>query len=109
MRLILALLLLLQLDPILGAALCFERDQADSAECPMPDRAPAADRALLPTGAEFHGGCTVAELCAQPAPVVVQMDPVFQLVPVIDRTVIRLESTPLPSGAHATLFHPPRV
>jgi hypothetical protein len=109
MRLILALLLLLQLDPILGAVLCFERDQAASAECAMTDRKPAGDRALVPAGADVHGGCTVAQLCAQPAPVVVHMDPVFQIVPVIDRTVVRLESLPLPSGAHATLFHPPRV
>jgi len=109
MRLILALLLLLQLDPILGAALCFEREQAASAECAMPDRAPAADRALVPAGADVHGGCTVAQLCAQPAPAVVHMDPVFQIVPAIDRTVLRLEPIPLPSGAPATLFHPPRV
>jgi hypothetical protein len=109
MRLILTLLLLLQLDPVLGAALCFEREQAASAECPMPDEAPAAERAFAPAGADAHGGCAVAQLCAQPAPVVVQTDPVFQIVPIVDRTVIGLESTTLPRGAHTTLFHPPRV
>ena len=108
MRLILSLLLLLQLDPILGAALCFEREQA-SAECPMPDEAPAAERSFAPAGADAHEGCAVAQLCAQPAPVVVQADPAFQIVSIVDRTVIGLESTTLPSGAHTKLFHPPRV
>jgi hypothetical protein len=34
---------------------------------------------------------------------------VFQIVPIVDRTVIGLESTTLPRGAHTALFHPPRV
>ena len=109
MRLVLAFLLLLQLDPIVGAALCFQREHAASAECAMPGRASPAERTLAPVGAQVDGGCTVGQLCAQPAPVIAQIDTVFQFVPLVHSAQGRLETLIPPRGALAPPFHPPRV
>jgi hypothetical protein len=109
MRLILALLLLLQLDPVIGAALCLERQHAASEECAMPERSSPAERTLAPAGAQPDGGCSVAQLCAQPAPVIPQADPVFQIVSIVHRDVGRLDTLIIPRGSLTPPFHPPRV
>jgi hypothetical protein len=109
MRLILGLLLLLQLDPIIGAALCLEREHAASEECFMPERSSPAERSLAPAGAQVEGGCSVAQFCAQPAPVIAQTDLVFQFEPIVHRAAGRLDSVIPPHGSLAPPFHPPRV
>ena len=109
MRLLLALLLLLQLDPVIGAALCVEREHAASEECAMPVRSSQAERTLAPAGAQVDGGCRVARLCAHPAPVIAQADPAFQIVPIVHRAVGRLDTLTPPRGLLAPPFHPPRV
>lgn len=108
MRLILALLLLLQLDPVIGAALCLEREHA-SAECAMPERSGPAGRTLAPAGAQVEGGCSVAQLCAQPAPVIAQIHEAFQLVSLVHRAPTPLDVLSAPSGILSPPFHPPRV
>ena len=110
MRLALALLLILQLDPVIGAALCFEREGAASAECAMPERPTHPGSVVAPAGARVPGGCTVAQLCAQPAPVVPQLGHVyFQLVSVVHRAPARWDSLDAPPGVLTPPFHPPRV
>ena len=109
MRLALALLLILQLDPVIGAALCFERERAASAECTMPERPTHLGSVVAPAGAQVPGGCTVAQLCAQPAPVIPQLGHVFQLVSVVHRAPARWDSLDAPSGVPTPPFHPPRV
>ncbi len=109
MRLILALLLLLQLDPVIGAALCLEREHAASAECAKPERSGQDERTLAPAGAQVEGGCSVAQLCAQPAPLIAQFGETFQLVAVVHRAPAPLDLVSAPSGILSPPFHPPRV
>jgi hypothetical protein len=109
MRLILALLLLLQLDPVIGAALCLQREHAASVECPMPEQAPPAERTLSPAGAQVEGGCSVAQLCAQPAPAVVQIGDEFRFASLLHRAPPFWDGTSAPSGVLPPPFHPPRA
>jgi hypothetical protein len=110
MRLALALLvLLLQLDPLIGAALCFERERAASAECAMPERPTHSGSVVAPAGAQVPGGCAVAQLCAQPAPVIAELGQVFELVSVVHRAPARWDSLDAPAGVLPPPFHPPRV
>jgi hypothetical protein len=109
MRLALALLLILQLDPVIGAALCFERERAASAECAMPERPTHPGSVVAAAGDQMPGGCAVAQLCAQPAPVIAQLGQVFQLVSVVHRAPARWESLDAPPGVLTPPFHPPRV
>jgi hypothetical protein len=108
MRLALALLLVLQLDPVIGAALCFEREWAASAECAMPERPTHPASVVAPAGAQVPG-CAVAQLCAQPAPVIAHLEQVFQLVSVVHRAPARWDSLDAPAGVLTPPFHPPRV
>jgi hypothetical protein len=109
MRLVLALLLLLQLDPVIGAALCLEREHVASEECAMPERFSPAERSLAPAGAQVDGACSVAQLCAQPAPVIAQVDRAFQLIPLFHRAHPSPDTLSAPRGVLAPPFHPPRV
>jgi hypothetical protein len=109
MRLALAFLLVLQFDPIIGAALCFERERAASAECAMPERPSHSGSVVAPAGAQVPGECAVAKLCAQPAPVISQLGQVFQVVAVVHRAPARWDSLDAPPGVLTPPFHPPRV
>ena len=109
MRLVLALLLLLQLDPVIGAALCLQRAHAATSECDMPEGANPAERSLAPAGAQVEGGCSVAQLCAQPAPVISQIDEPPQVLTLVHRAPRPVDVTIVHSGALSPPFHPPRV
>ena len=109
MRLGLALLLVLQLDPVIGAALCLGREQAANAECAMPERPIYSGSVVAAAGAQVPGGCAVAQLCAQPAPVIAQLGQVFQLVSVVHHAPARWDSLDAPPGVLTPPFHPPRV
>jgi len=110
MRLALAfLLLVLQFDPIIGAALCFEREQDANAECAMPERPTHSGSVVAPAGGQVPGACDFAKLCAQPAPVIVQFGQVFQVVAVVHRAPARWVSPAAPPGVLTPPFHPPRV
>jgi hypothetical protein len=109
MRLVLAFLLLFQLHPVIGAALCLERKHAAAEDCAMPERSKSAERTLAPAGAHVEGGCTLAQLCAPPAPVIAQIDPAFQFEPLVHRNAGHVDNLTPPHGALAPPFHPPRV
>lgn len=108
MRLVLALLLVLQLDPVIGAAVCFERAQA-AHDCAMPERPTRSGSVVAPAGAQVPGECAVAKLCAQPAPVISQLGQVFQFVSVVHRAPARWDSLDASPGVLTPPFHPPRV
>lgn len=109
MRLVLALVLLLQLEPVIGAALCLQRAHAATAECDMPERANPAERILAPAGAQVEGGCSVAQLCAPPAPVISQIGELFQFGSLVHRSSLPVNAPGAPGGALPPPFHPPRV
>jgi hypothetical protein len=109
MRLVLALLVVLQLDPVIGAALCFEMDRTANAECAMPERPTHSGSVVAPAGAQVLGACDFAHLCAQPAPVIAQLGQVFQIVSVVHRAPAWWDSLDAPPDVLTPPFHPPRV
>jgi hypothetical protein len=109
MRLALALLLVLQLDPVIGAALCFEREQAANSECSMPEGPTQPGSVVAPAGAQVAGGCAMAKLCAQPAPAIVQLRQAFQVLSIGHPVPARWNSLDAPPGVLTPPFHPPRV
>lgn len=109
MRLALALLLILQLDPVIGAVLCFEREQTANAECAMPEGPTQPESVIASAGAQVPGGCAVAKLCAQPAPVIAQLEQAFQIISVVHRAPARWDSLDAPPGVLTPPFHPPRA
>jgi hypothetical protein len=109
MRLILALLLVLQLDPVLAAALCVQREHAMSTECAMPESPAPSERVLSPAGAEVVGGCAIAEFCLQSSPVVSQLSQEFQVAPVTHGSLASWSPLDAPPGVLTPPFHPPRV
>lgn len=109
MRLILTLLLLLQLDPLLGAALCLQREAAPSQECTMPQPPAPSERTVAAAGDHLAGACSVAQLCAQPAPALTVGENALLTSLIPSRTQPLLEQTKAPSESPTPLFHPPRV
>jgi len=109
MRLLLALLLVLQLDPVVGAALCLQREHAASAECAMPERSDSDERVLAPAGADVEGGCAVAQFCAQPSPVVAQLNQDFNFTGIVHRPPASWDSLDAPLGVLTPPFHPPKA
>ena len=75
----------------------------------MPERSGPAERTLAPAGAEVEGECTVAQLCAQPTPVLANSDDTFQLIPLFHRAHPSPDALNAPRGVLASAFHPPRV
>lgn len=109
MRLLVALLLVLQLDPVIGAALCLQRQQAASEHCTMPDTPASAERSLAPLGTQSDSGCSVASLCLPPAPAIAQIAQDFPFAPPVYWAPAPLEGLTAPRGAFTPPFHPPRV
>ena len=109
MRLILALLLALQLDPIFGAALCLQREHAARPDCAMPERSDRDERVLAPAGAPLEGGCAVAQFCAQPSPVVAQLNQDFSFTGLVHRPPALWNSPDAPFGVLTPPFHPPKA
>lgn len=109
MRLLLVLLLVLQLDPVVGAALCLQREHAASEECPMPETPASAERALAPFGTPAEAGCIIAQLCVPTSPAVTGLAQVFPLVPLLYAPPARLDASTGPEGVATPPFHPPRV
>lgn len=109
MRLILALLLLLQLDPVVGAALCLQRERAASQECAMPERSDSDEPLVAPGGAQAKSGCAVAQFCAQPSPVVAQLNQDSNFTAVVHRSPASWDSLDAPLGVLTPPFHPPKA
>lgn len=109
MRLLLAFLVLLQLDPVIGAALCLHREDAASEECAMPESSRSTERTLAPGGSHVDGSCAFAKLCIPPAPAVVELGQVLLFTPPLDNDPARAKPLAGPRGVLTPPFHPPRV
>ncbi len=109
MRLILALLLVLQFDPVVGAALCLQKEHTATSECAMPERSDSDERVVAPAGAQIEGGCAVAQFCAQPSPAVAQLNQDFRFAAIVHRPPASWNSLDAPFGALTPPFHPPKA
>lgn len=109
MRLLLVLLVLLRLDPIIGAALCLQKASRESEECTMPEHPSAAERTVGSLGSHAEIGCAFAKLCIPPALAISESSSVSILVPPLHKPPTGLERLAGPLGSLTPPFHPPRV
>jgi hypothetical protein len=109
MRLLAALVLLLQLQPLVGSAMCFHDAEIAKAECAMPHDERPARATLAPSGAELPTGCASTGYCAPSAPAVIKFAHSFQFTPVIHSASALVEASLAPGDPLTPPFHPPRA
>jgi hypothetical protein len=109
MRLLAAFVLLLQLQPLAGSAMCFHDAEIAKAECAMPHDERPAEPTLAPVGAELPTGCASAGYCAPSAPAVIKFAHSFQITTVIHGAPALVDATMAPGDPPAPPFHPPKV
>jgi hypothetical protein len=110
MRFLAVLVLLLQLQPVIGSALCFHDTELSKPECAMPhDERPTADRTLTATGAEVPTGCASTVYCTRSTPAVLDFAQHLQIAALIQGAPVRIAPAMASDAALASPFHPPRV
>ena len=112
MRLLATVLLLLQLQPLVGLALCFDRGRPAKAECVMPDTGPLAapaERTLTPTGTSQTTGCVAAEYCARTVPAIPKFAESLQITPVVHGAPAPMDAVLALGDPLAPPFHPPKA
>jgi hypothetical protein len=103
------LLLLIQLQPVLGAAVCLGLTQPDAAECEMPEDGKAPSQNVPESATQPPQACPFAAVCAPVSPAIpglsneveasVQM--YLGVASIGSNTPVEVFSTPP--------FHPPRI
>jgi hypothetical protein len=103
-----ALVLLLQLQPLLGTAVCLSSERAARPECEMPDHVAVPHRTVTPSEPPAPN-CALASICA-PSPLAIVS------LPERVESLIAVQSEPPITAAHnlfgissAPPFHPPRA
>jgi hypothetical protein len=79
MRFLAALALLVQLQPLVGSALCFHQAEMAKAKCAMPHEERPASSGVTSPAAELPGGCPSMGYCAPAAPAVPKPGKHFQI------------------------------
>lgn len=109
MRHIAVLLLLLQLQPVVGSVLCLHDAELGRAECTMPQAQRPAGAVIGMPDTDAAAGCAGMAYCAPSAPAVPIPVDHLALTAYIHPTPL-LSPPPLPSGEpSAPPFHPPRA
>jgi hypothetical protein len=109
MRVLAALALLLQLQPVVGSALCFHDAELAAAECTMPHEGRPADSALTAPGTAAPSGCPMMEYCAPPAPAVPKFANRFQITSHVHGAPALIDLSMAPGEPPAPPFDPPRA
>ncbi len=109
MRLLAALVLLLQLQPVIGAAICLHDVELARAECAMPHDERPAGVALTSASTEAPGGCASMGYCAPAAPAVAKLGEHFQFTPFVHRAPALTHHLLASGESSAPPFHPPRA
>ena len=104
-----ALLLLMQLQPVLGAVACLGLSQPNAAECEMPEDGKAPSQNVPESATQPPQVCPFAAVCA----------PVSLAIPGLSNQVetsVQMHTGVAPSGSNTPVevfstppFHPPRV
>lgn len=112
--LVAALMFFLQLQPLVGAAVCLHGSGATRSACEMVDGGrrgvtPAADlgqASVAPAGSPAHG-CTLAQVCAASAPAIPQFGTHFQLAFLIHDAPAKITASLAPGDPAAPPLPPP--
>jgi hypothetical protein len=108
MRLLAALVLLLHLQPVIGAAFCFHDAELAKTECSMPHEERPGGAALTSPSPKGPAGCASMGYCAPAAPAVPKLVERFQFSSFV-HSAPALNYPLLASGEpSAPPFHPPR-
>lgn len=107
--LVATLLLLFQLQPLAGSAVCLlSSDGPSQQECEMPEQRPAAHGSVLEAGSPTQG-CALASVCAASALAVPSLsDGQESMVPLHSAAATPAAVTP-DGVVSAPPFHPPRA
>ncbi|CAN5806535.1 hypothetical protein BH24GEM1_BH24GEM1_20530 [soil metagenome] len=109
MRFLGLVVLLLQLQPLVGSAMCFHDAEMAKAECTMPHDRRSIESAVAPVGADLPAGCASAGHCAPSAPAVIKLAHAFQATPVVHRAPALVLASLAPGDPLPPPFHPPRA
>lgn len=109
MRLLAALVLLLQLQPLVGSAFCFHDAEMAKAECTMPhEERPASGTLTAPTTGD-PGGCPSMGYCAPVTPAVPKFAEHFQISSFVHGAPALNYSSWEPGEPLGPPFHPPKA
>ena len=108
MRFLAALVLLLQLQPLAGSALCFHDAELAKAECGMPHEERPADSAFTETS-EVPGGCPSMAYCAPAAPTIPEFAEHFQITSLVHGAPALIDSSMAPGEPQTPPFPPPKA
>jgi hypothetical protein len=109
MRILAALALLLQVQPVVGSALCFHDAEIGRAECTMPHEERPASSTLTTPDPGVPGGCPSMGYCAPAAPAVPKFAEHFQFTSFVHGAPALMDSSMAPGDGPAPPFHPPRA
>jgi hypothetical protein len=107
--LVATLLLLFQLQPLLGSAAClFSSDRPSQQECEMPAQPKPAHDSVLPSGS-LNQGCALAFVCARtPLAIPSLSDAPESMLPLPSAAATPV-AVALTDVVSAPPFHPPRA
>lgn len=106
--LVATLLLLFQLQPLAGSAVCLLSSDGPKQECEMPEQRTAAHGSMFESGSPAQG-CALASACAASALAVPSLSEGQESIIPLHLAAARPATVPLVSVASAPPFHPPRA
>ena len=109
MRILAALALLLQLQPLVGSVLCFHDAEIARAECSMPHEGPPAGTTLTAPSTGGQSGCPSMVYCALVAPAVPKFAEDFQITSLVYGAPALIDPSLPPGDPPGPPFHPPRA
>ena len=109
MRFLAAVALLLQLQPLVGSALCFHETEMAKPECSMPHEDEPAGSGLTSPAAELPPGCPSMGYCAPAAPAVPRLAGHLQVTAFIHSAPASAHSSLAPGEPLGPPFHPPKA
>jgi hypothetical protein len=109
MRFLATLALLLQLQPLVGSALCFHDAELAKAECTMPHEERPASSSLTNPSTELPGGCPSMGYCAPAAPAVPKLAEHFQITSFVHSAPALTHSSLALGEPLGPPFHPPKA
>ena len=103
------ILLVFQLQPVLGAAVCLGSSQPKAAECEMPEDGKAPTQNLPEPGTQRPQACPLAAVCAPVSPAIPGLSNAVEASVQMHIEVASSGSSTPVDVFFAPPFHPPRV
>jgi hypothetical protein len=109
MRVVAALVLLLQLQPVVSFALCVHDAAVATTECSMPDEAQPGTGTLTVPSTGTPGACFSMAYCAPTASAVPKFAEQFQITSFVHGAPAPMDLTMALGDPPAPPFHPPKA